>query len=258
MPALVLPALVLPAWLLLLVAPFIGSFLGVLIQRLPEQRPVALARSACGMCGTRLMPRELIPLASFALQRGRCRHCGGAIGWFHPAVELAALGVAAWSIIACQTPQQVWIACALGWTLLTLGWIDAACFLLPDILTLPLLLAGLGVAVATVPEDAFWRALGAACGYLGLRGIAVAYRALRGREGLGAGDAKLLAAAGAWLGVGALPSLVLLAAVAGLVWAGFAAVAGRSIQATTAVPFGPFLAASFWLLWLYSPSWALA
>jgi len=152
----------------------------------------------------------------------------------------------------------VWIGCALGWTLLTLGWIDAACFLLPDMLTLPLLLAGLGVAIASVPEDAFWHALGAACGYLGLRGIAAAYRALRGRDGLGAGDAKLLAAAGAWLGIGALPSLVLVAAVAGLVWAGLAGLAGRSMHATTDVPFGPFLAASFWLLWLYWPAWGLA
>lgn len=253
-----MPALILPAWSPLLVAPFIGSFLGVLIQRLPEQRPVAFARSTCAACGTKLTPRDLIPLASFALQQGRCRHCGSAIGWFYPAVELAALGVAAWSVIACQTPQQVWIGCALGWTLLTLGWIDASCFLLPDILTLPLLLAGLGVAAATVPEDAFWHALGAACGYLGLRGIAVAYRALRGREGLGAGDAKLLAAAGAWLGIGALPSLVLFAAIAGLVWAGLAVLAGRPMHATTAVPFGPFIAAAFWLLWLYGPAWGLA
>lgn len=250
-------ALALPAWSPLLVAPFIGSFLGVLIQRLPERRPVAFARSVCNACGTALSPRDLIPLASFALQRGRCRHCGCAIGWFHPAIELAALGIAAWSILACQTTQQAWIGCALGWTLLTLGWIDAANFLLPNVLTLPLLLAGLGVAAATMPDEVFWHALGAVCGYLGLRVIAVTYRLTRGREGLGAGDAKLLAAAGAWLGAGALPSLVLLAAVAGLVWAGLAVLAGRPVHATTAMPFGPFLAASFWLLWLYWPAWGL-
>jgi leader peptidase (prepilin peptidase)/N-methyltransferase len=173
-------------------------------------------------------------------------------------VELAALGVAVWSVIACQTPQQVWIGCLLGWTLLTLGWIDALCFLLPDLLTLPLLLCGLGVVIATAPDEAFWHALGAVCGYLGLRGVAVTYRVLRGREGLGAGDAKLLAAAGAWVGAGALPSLVLLAALTGLAWAGLAALAGRSMRATTAVPFGPFLAASFWLVWLYWPIWGLA
>jgi leader peptidase (prepilin peptidase)/N-methyltransferase len=251
-------ALTLPAWSPLLVAPFIGSFLGVLIQRLPNDRPVAFARSACAACGTVLSPRDLVPVASFVLQRGLCRHCGSPIGWFYPTVELAALGVAVWSVIACQTPQQVWIGCLLGWTLLTLGWIDALCFLLPDLLTLPLLLCGLGVVIATAPDEAFWHALGAVCGYLGLRGVAVTYRVLRGREGLGAGDAKLLAAAGAWVGAGALPSLVLLAALTGLAWAGLAALAGRSMRATTAVPFGPFLAASFWLVWLYWPIWGLA
>ena len=252
-----MPALILPVWSPLLVAPFIGSFLGVLIQRLPAHRPFVLARSACATCGATLGPRDLIPLASFALQRGRCRHCGGAISWFHPAIELAAFGVAGWSMFSCETPQQAWIGCMLGWTLLTLAWIDASCFLLPDLLTLPLLLAGLGVALATEPDAVFWHALGAVCGYLGLRGVALAYRAVRGRDGMGAGDAKLLAAAGAWLGVGALPSLLLLSAVAGLIWAGLAALAGRSMRATTVLPFGPFLAASFWLLWLYRPAWGL-
>src|SRR5579871_2618232 len=200
----------------LLVAPFIGSLLGVLIHRLPRHLPVVLARSGCEACGARLGPLDLLPLVSYALQRGRCRYCKRAIGWFHPVIELAALGVPAWAVLACQTPQDAWFACLLGWTLLTLGWIDVEWFLLPDVLTLPLLLAGLGVAMLTMPDEVFWHALGAACGYLGLRGVAMLYRALRGREGLGAGDAKLLAAAGAWLGLEALPLVLLLAALAGL------------------------------------------
>jgi leader peptidase (prepilin peptidase) / N-methyltransferase len=242
----------------LLIAPSIGSLLGVLIVRLPQHRPVALARSACDTCATPLGVLDLVPLASFALQRGRCRYCGQPIGWFHPAIELAALGVSAWAVLACQTPQQVWIGCALGWVLLTLGWIDVVWLLLPDVLTLPLLLAGLGVAVVTAPDTIFWHALGAAGGYLGLRAVAVTYRALRGREGMGAGDAKLLAAAGAWLGIDALPWVVLLAALAGLAVAGVAAAAGRSVHASTAVPFGAFLAAAFWLLWLYGSTWGLS
>lgn len=242
----------------LLVAPFVGSLLGVLIIRLPLDRPVVLARSVCATCGTPLGPLDLVPLASFALLRGRCRRCGHSIGWFHPAIELAALGVGIWAIIACHTSQQVWIACLLGWMLLALGWIDAQWFLLPDALTLPLLLLGIGIAMLTAPDEVFWHALGAACGYLGFRGVALVYHALRGREGLGAGDAKLLAAAGAWLGPGALPSVILLAALAGLVFAAAAAVAGRSMHATTALPFGAFLAASFWLCWLYGPYWGLA
>lgn len=134
--------------------------------------------------------------------------------------------------------------------LLALGWIDAVCFLLPDVLTLPLLLAGLGGAILTEPDDVFWHTLGAACGYLGLRGVALLYRTVRRREGLGGGDAKLLAAASVWLGLAALPS-VLLAALAGPVVAGIAAAAGRAMQATTALPIGAFLAASIWLEWLY-------
>jgi leader peptidase (prepilin peptidase) / N-methyltransferase len=249
-----MPAFVLP----LLIAPFAGSLLGVLIMRLPEHRPVALARSACAACGTALGPLDLVPLASFALLRGRCRYCGHPIGWFHPAVELAALGVSTCAVLACQTPQQVWIASVLGWTLLALGWIDVLWLLLPDVLTLPLLLAGLGVASVTAPDTIFWHALGAACGYLGLRAVALTYRALRGREGMGAGDAKLLAAAGAWLGVAALPWMVFLAALAGLAVAGISAAAGRPMQATTALPFGACLAAAFWLLWLFGPPMGLA
>jgi leader peptidase (prepilin peptidase) / N-methyltransferase len=248
-----MPAFVLP----LLIAPFAGSLLGVLIVRLPRHQPIALARSACAACGTLLGPFDLVPLASFALLRGRCRHCGHPIGWFHPAVELAALGVSVCAVLACQTPQQVWIACVLGWTLLALGWIDVLWLLLPDGLTLPLVLVGLGVAGVTAPDTIFWHALGAACGYLGLRAVALTYRALRGREGMGAGDAKLLAAAGAWLGVAALPWVVLFAALAGLAVAGVAAATGRTMQATTALPFGAFVAAAFWLLWLFGSAWAL-
>lgn len=247
----------LASWLPLLIAPFAGSLLGVLIVRLPEHRPVALARSACATCGTLLGPFDLVPLASFALLRARCRHCGQPIGWFHPAVELAAVGVSVCAVLACKTPQQVWTGCVLGWTLLALGWIDVLWLLLPDALTLPLVLAGLGVAGVTAPDTVFWHALGAACGYLGLRAVAVTYRALRGREGMGAGDAKLLAAAGAWLGLAALPWVVLFAAVGGLVVAGGAALAGRPMQATTALPFGAFLAASFWVLWLYGSAGGL-
>ena len=81
----------------LLAAPFVGSVLGVLILRLPAGRPVVLARSACEDCGAALQPQDLVPLLSYAALRGRCRRCGHPIGWFHPAVELAALAVAAWA-----------------------------------------------------------------------------------------------------------------------------------------------------------------
>lgn len=167
------------------------------------------------------------------------------------AVAASACGPPLMAALALDSATAVWVASLLGWVLLALGWIDALCFRLPDVLTLPLLLAGLALTGLDAPDDLPWHALGAAGGYLALRGIAIGYRLLRGREGLGAGDAKLLAAAGAWLGPAALPWLVLIAAVVALAWAGVAALAGRSVQATTVLPFGPFLAAAFWLLWLY-------
>ena len=121
---------------------------------------------------------------------------------------------------------------------------------MPDALTLPLVVAGLAAAVAFEPEGLTDRALGAVAGYLGLRAVGLLYSALRGREGLGHGDAKLLAAAGAWIGVRALPQVVLLAALAGLCAAACMRLAGIRLGAQSALPFGPFLAFATWLVWL--------
>ncbi len=244
------------AWLVpVLVAPFIGSFLGVLILRLPAARPIAFGRSACDQCRHRLGARDLVPLLSFALSRGRCRYCGQPIGWFPVAIELAALAVAIWA--ACVlTGTDIWIACGLGWTLLAAAWIDARTMLLPDVLTLPLLLAGLVVTAWFSPDDLADHALAAALGYLLLFVTARVYRGLRGRDGLGEGDAKLLGALGAWLGLGALPFVLVLAACSGLAAAGAGALAGKRVTAATAIPFGPFLAFAGWLLWLYQ-DWLL-
>ena len=224
-------------------APFVGSFCGVLVARLPARRGVVWGRSACAACGHALGVRDLVPLASFAVLRGQCRYCKAAIGWSAPAVEAAALGVAVWAAIAGERGAQLWAGCALGWTLLTLGWIDAVSLRLPDGLTLPLLLAGLGEALWLEPDAVTGRAFGAAVGYTLLWGVAWGYRRLRRREGLGLGDAKLLAAGGAWVGVALLGEAVLGAALAGLAWA----LARRRRM----VAFGPFLAAAIWMVWLY-------
>lgn len=232
----------------LLAAPFIGSFLGVLIRRLPAGRGVVLGRSACEGCGTPLGPVDLVPLASYVALRGRCRHCGAAIGGFHPAVELAALAVAASAVAAGLAGPALLAACVLGWTLLALAWIDVRTWLLPDVLTLPLLLAGLAAAAAWAPWTLADRAAAAAFGWFGLMAVAAAYRRLRGRDGLGGGDAKLLGAGGAWLGTAMLPWTLLLAALLGLAWAAAGVLRGRRLDAATAVPFGPALALAIWLL----------
>jgi len=234
----------------ILLAPFIGSFLGVLIVRLPAGRPVAMARSECDHCGHRLAGRDLIPFVSYALSRGRCRYCGEALGAFPFAIELAALAVAVWAVMAVD--DAPWVVCVFGWTLLTLAWIDLRTMILPDVLTLPLLAFGLAATWITTPDWLVDNLLAAALGYFTLAAVAWAYRRFRGRDGLGMGDAKLLAAIGAWLGLSLLPLVLLLAACAGLAAAGGAALTGKRMTATTAIPFGPFLALSGWLLLLYA------
>jgi len=183
-------------WALLLVAPFIGSFLGLIIRRLPDGLPIAFARSVCEECGVKLKTRDLVPVLSWLWQKGRCRYCGHPLGWFYPGVELAAVAVAL-SAVLVDGGEGAWLDCLLGWWLLTLGWIDLRRWLLPDVLTLPLVLAGLSAAAALDPSGLTQRALGAALGYMSLAAVAALYRKLRGREGLGRGDAKLLAAGSA-------------------------------------------------------------
>jgi len=243
----------LPDWLLpVLVAPFIGSFLGVLIRRLPGGEPVGMARSRCESCGHALTGRDLVPFGSYLLTRGACRHCGAKIGGFHLAVELAALAVALWAA-SIDSGFRLWADCVFGWTLLALAWIDARHMVLPDLLTLPLILAGLGAAALMEPERIVDHATGAAIGWLLFVALARCYRALRGRDGLGEGDAKLLAASGAWVTWSGLGPVMLLAALIGLATAVVLRILGRRLGPATALPFGPPLAAATWLVWLYGP-----
>jgi leader peptidase (prepilin peptidase) / N-methyltransferase len=239
-------------WGALLSAPFVGSFLGVVVRRLPEGQPIAWVRSRCECCGAVLSAWDLVPLCSWLATGGRCRYCGHPLGWFYPAIEFSAFAVAL-AALAADGGEKIWLDCCFGWWLLALGWIDARRWLLPDPLTLPLIIAGLAAAVAFDPEQLTDRALGAALGYLGLRVVALLYRRLRGREGLGHGDAKLLAAAGAWVGAMALPQVVLGAAISALFTAACLRLAGVRLGAGSALPFGPFLALATWLIWLLGP-----
>jgi len=237
---------------LLLLAPFVGSFLGVIVRRLPERLPMAWTRSRCDWCRAELRARDLVPILSWLVAKGRCRYCGHTLGWFYPGIELAAVAVALIAVLV-DGGETAWLDCLLGWWLLALAWIDIRRWLLPDALTLSLVIAGLAAAAAFDPEQLTGRALGAALGYLSLRAVAALYRILRGREGLGEGDAKLLAASGAWVGVGALPQLILVAAISALIAAACLRLAGIRLGAHSALPFGPFLALATWLLWLCGP-----
>ena len=239
-------------WGTLLCAPFAGSFLGVVVRRVPEGRSIGWVRSRCERCGVALRVWDLVPLYSWLASRGRCRYCGHRLGWFYPGIELSAFAVAL-AALSVDGGEGTWLDCLLGWWLLALGWIDIRRWLLPDVLTLPLIIVGLAAAAAFDPEQLTGRALGAALGYLSLRVVALLYRALRGREGLGHGDAKLLAASGAWVGAMALPQVVLGAALSAIFAAACLRLAGVRLGAHSALPFGPFLALATWVIWLLGP-----
>ena len=236
-------------------APFVGSFLFAGVSRYPRMVGFVTGRSVCPACGSRIMARDLVPIVSWALLNGRCRACGVRIGWQYPAVELAATALALWAATE-MSGWLLWASCGLGWALLAAGLIDLRCFRLPDMLVLPLLVCGLGTTALAWPSELPGHLIGAVLGYGGLAATGWVYRVLRGREGLGLGDAKLLAAGGAWLSWQALPSVVLIAAVVALAVVLGAAVARRApLSPTTRVPFGPYLAGAIWLVWLYGPPW---
>ncbi|OUJ03009.1 prepilin peptidase [Acetobacter cibinongensis] len=236
-------------FLLLAIAPFIGSFLGVLIRRLPRGEAVGVDRSRCEVCHHTLGPTELIPLLSYAAQLGRCRACRARIDPFHPAIELAATAITA-LVLMVSDPSSPFLygTIVLGWVLLALSWIDFETFLLPDVLTLPLLVGGL--VEGTISADGpslLSRVAGALAGWALLVTVSIVYKAVRGRAGIGGGDAKLLAAGGAWLGLQALPCVLLGASLCGFILALVLMVRGRHLNARMMLPFGPCLALSVWI-----------
>ncbi len=238
-------------WLPVVMAPFVGSFLGVLVVRLPAGAPVLIARSACPACHRRLAAIDLVPLLSWLAFRGRCRTCRAPLGLFYPAIELAATAVTLWAALTVP-PPLLWPTCGLGWVLLTLAMIDAHTLLLPDPLTLPLIPAGLAVAAwLDLPLAA--ALIGAVAGFAAPAAVRWLYFRLCGREGLGLGDAKLLAAAGAWLGWPGLPGVVLIGALAALAFTLVVAAIERRLDRTRPIPLGPVLCLGFWLVWLYGP-----
>lgn len=229
------------------VAPFIGSFLGLVIRRLPVGGVIVSGRSACPHCGKTLSPLELIPVVSWLLQAGKCRGCGAALGSFYPAVELAAATIAVLAVLLTDDPESAWLACGLGWALLTSSWIDAETMLLPDVLTLPLILAGLMISVAGGSGAMLASGIGAALGYGLIWAVARFYAWRAGRVGLGEGDLKLFAATGAWLGWQLLPAVIFTSSVLGILGALLAMAVGRRMTRETRIPFGPFIAAATWL-----------
>ncbi|GAA0887974.1 prepilin peptidase [Rhodanobacter soli] len=247
----------------------VGSFLNVVILRLPARMAAAWRQEArdvlelqadttplppgivrepshCPHCKHPLSALDNIPLFSWLLLRGRCRYCQAKISIQYPLVELLS-GVLSAVIMWKFGPS--WAALAgltLTWTLIALSGIDFRTQLLPDQLTLPLLWLGLLLALLPMFVTAPASILAAAIGYLSLWSVYWAFKLLTGKEGMGHGDFKLLAALGAWMGPVALLPIILLSSLIGALVGG-TLIALRKHEREIPMPFGPFIAAAGWV-----------
>jgi len=242
----------------------IGSFLNVVIHRLPMMMdrawrldsaellgvkidlpaPITLStpRSRCPSCGHQITWQENIPLLSYLMLRGKCSACKTPISMRYPSIEI----VTALLFAACGwrfgARPEVLLWCGFVATLVALAMIDFDTQYLPDDLTLPLLWAGIvAAALGWLPISLSTSVGGAVAGYLALWFVFHAYRLIRGKEGMGAGDFKLLAALGAWLGWPLIPSIILLASAVGAI-VGIVMIVARQHDREVPIPFGPYLA----------------
>jgi leader peptidase (prepilin peptidase) / N-methyltransferase len=252
----------------------VGSFLNVVILRLPrrlehewmtqahdflgqaetveQEAPPDLVfhGSHCTQCKHPLSPLDNIPLFSFLLLRGRCRYCKTGISWQYPLVELTsalACAIVAWKF---GFGWQLLAALPFTWILIAASGIDARTQLLPDQLTLPLLWAGLLISLDSVFVDPAASIVGAAIGWLSLWSVFWLFKLMTGKEGMGYGDFKLLAALGAWMGATALLPIILLSSLIGAI-VGSVALAAQGKDKSTPIPFGPFIAAAGWAWFVF-------
>lgn len=261
----------------------VGSFLNVVIHRLPimmerawkqearellerdlpekpdEGEPDAppfnlvVPRSRCPHCGHGIRWYENIPVLSWLALKGRCSACQAPISGRYPLIELLSALIA--GVCAWQFEHDAWLLFALyaSFTLLALAVIDLDTTLLPDDLTYPLLWIGLLAALIGVSPVSLADAVaGAMAGYLALWSLYWVFKLLTGKEGMGYGDFKLLAALGAWLGWQYLPLVILLSSLVGLVFA-VAMLATGKLQRRQGIPFGPWLAIAGWIALLWGP-----
>ena len=250
----------------------IGSFLNVVIHRLPKmmQREsdnyvahesgkelphtdrynLMVPRSCCPHCGHQISALENIPVVSWLVLRGKCRNCKAPISPRYPIVELITGLLSALLVWTFGSGLAGVGALLFVYLLIAMTWIDYDTKLLPDDLTLPLLWAGLLINVngTFVPlQDAV---IGAAAGYLVLWSVYWLFKLATGKEGMGYGDFKLLAGLGAWLGWTALPTIILLSSVVGAI-VGISLIVFAKRARDKAIPFGPYLAAAGLLTMLY-------
>ena len=267
-------------WLLytatLLLGLCVGSFLNVVIYRLPamlerdwrtqchdylelgdakiedklQQLSLSKPGSSCPQCGHKIRAWENIPVLSYLFLKGKCSSCSTKISLRYPTIELIT-GVLS-VIVALKFGPNLAMICALllTWTLIALTLIDYDTQLLPDDLTLPLLWLGLLISFFDVFTDTQSSLIGAMLGYMILWIVFQVFKLVTGKEGMGFGDFKLLAALGAWLGWQLLPQIILLSSVVGAITGIFMLITGLT-KKQQPIPFGPYLAVAGWiaLMW---------
>ncbi len=254
----------------LLLGLCVGSFLNVVIHRLPrmlerewrrecrtllalEAAPddpklsLAHPASRCPSCQAPIKPWHNIPVASWLWLRGRCASCRAPISAQYPLVEAAAGILSVACALRFGWSPALGAALVLTWALLALTVIDLRTQLLPDTITLPLLWLGLLLSIDGVFVRPSASIIGAAAGYLSLWSVYHVFRLVTGKEGMGYGDFKLLAALGAWFGWQALPMIVLLSSVMGAV-IGLGLILLRGHDRNVPLPFGPYLALAGWIV----------
>ncbi len=250
----------------------IGSFINVVCLRLPqmmerdwrnqcaelaggtaepaERFNLAFPPSRCPHCGHTIRAWENIPVISYLFLKGRCSGCQTRISVRYPVVEAACGLLSALVIWHFGATWQGAAGLLFTWALLTLAIIDFDTQLLPDDITLPLLWAGLLIALGSIFVPLHTAVIGAAAGYLSLWSVYWLFKLITGKEGMGYGDFKLLAALGAWLGWQALPQIILLSAASGAI-IGLAMITLRSRDRQIPIPFGPYLAIAGWISFLW-------
>jgi leader peptidase (prepilin peptidase) / N-methyltransferase len=226
-----------------------GSFVATILVRWPDGRSALSGRSRCDACEARLHVLDLVPVLSYAALRGRCRRCGARIDSRHLALEIAAAAIGLVALAAHPLPLAAATA-LLGWWLLLIAALDLEHHWLPDVLTLPLIPLGLAAAWAGLGPPLWERLAGAAIGWAALAGLAFLYRMVRGRDGMGGGDPKLMAALGAWVGAWFLPAILLGAGLAGLAAVAAMRLRGREVKRDSRLPLGTLLALAAWPVWL--------
>lgn len=238
---------------LILAGLLIGSAIDAAAGRFAREEAWMMPRSRCASCSRQLAWYELVPLISWTTLRGRCRTCRAPIGWSAPATEIAGALIATAAVLFAPDGLALF-TCAFGWLLLALAAIDLRTYLLPDGLNAAVLALGAAMVALTRPQDWTLHASGAALGFGLLWGVETLYRHLRGRDGLGRGDAKLLGAIGAWVGIAGIPPVLLIASLSGIA-AAFALSIGKStpLSGQSAIAFGPWIALGGYAVWLLQP-----